>query len=188
MKTIFQFISILLISIILTFACYSAEQQESSDPNAIKKFIEYAPVGGIERVEVGYLDWDIFPRTRPIEKSVFPIVMTYDLPAKHLYELKDALEKSELETTEASDIVHFVLRFYDIYQNELLRISLARYSSAIYINDQAYVPNSDLVKSLRYFMPHLAYEQISQSHEYGNYFIEKNEEAQKASKKCNEEN
>jgi hypothetical protein len=91
------------------------------------------------------------------------------------------IEVVSVKKTGRDGKVHFTIRFYDKFEKELFRISLIHSHPGIMIDGVAYEPTPEIVQSLKYLMPHIAYEEISNSVVYNKYFDDASSEDIEAS-------
>jgi hypothetical protein len=103
--------------------------------------------------------------------DVHPIRMTWD-GTSDIAELCNALKDFEGKKVSDQNHVRLIIKLYDNNNKEVLRISLSRGDPAVLINGKSYEPSKELLWSLRYYMPYIAYDQISHSIQYKEFFTE----------------
>lgn len=171
----------ILITLVIVFFCQADNpKREKPIANNAEEFINLIDIFQIEYIETVYLRWNSVPRFMPRENENhwLPLKLRWDDPSGYLYDLRDALKKFPFKETKGEERVHFTIRFYLESYKEVFRISLAWRHPAIMINGKAYEPTPEIMKSLKYLMPHLAYDEISNSSVYKTYFIEEPKEEQ----------
>jgi hypothetical protein len=162
---------LLLMFLPMIYKC-SAQEKENSLKKEIDEFISCADKGQIRSVETSYLDWYVIKNMMPTEAgNAHPISMTWD-GTFPLHELCKALKSFEGKKVADQSHVRLIIKFYDTNSREVLRISLSSGDPAVLINGKSYEPSKELLWSLRYYMPYIAYEQISRSIAYKEYFTE----------------
>jgi hypothetical protein len=183
MNTTKKYVLITVLSILsITIYCKGKNPKgKTPDPNIAEDIINFVNRFQIEHIETVYLRWNSSPYAGfPSEEDNrgYPIRLTWDCPGGYLYDLRDAIKVFPFKEMEGAGRIHFTIRFYDESLKELFRISLARPYPSIIINGKAYEPTPEIMKSLKYLMPHLAYDEISNSSDYKIYFIEEPKEEQ----------
>lgn len=162
---------VLLTTLPMVYMCF-AQEKEESPKKEIDEFISYADKGQIRSVETLYLDWYVIKNTMPTEEgNAHPIRMTWDYTFD-MGELCKALKGFECQRMTDQTHVRLIIKFYDNNNQEAFRISLSRGYPAVIINGKSYRPSKELLWSLRYYMPHIAYDQISHSIQYKEFFTE----------------
>jgi hypothetical protein len=82
----------------------------------------------------------------------------------------NALKKYEYKKASHYDEIKVIMKFYDLGNDKVLELGLARWGGVLLINGEAYEPSSEMMQALKYFMPYQTYEEVSQSNAYYKYF------------------
>lgn len=169
-------VSVLLaMSIIALVTKTNASKQMQYYDNITEEFIEYVNTTQVEYIETVYLSWDsclYAGLPQEDDNRILPLIMRWENPAGYLRHLVNALKTFPYKERASDKSVHFTVRFFTKSSKEIFRVSLARNFPAVIINGKAYEVTPEIIKSLKYFMPFLAYDQISHSIEYEDYFKE----------------
>jgi hypothetical protein len=168
--------SILVLRIILIIAvvgyCHvNGQTEDQKTKERIRKFIACVETGNTGLVDTYYLEWNLYTKIQsPEEDEVHQIHMTWNSSA--LGRIAAAFKNFDYKKGKMYNATRLSIHIYDKKLNSILIIGVANDVSAILIDNESYEATPEVMQSLKYLMPYLAYEQISQSTLYEKYFIE----------------